>query len=88
MLECGETALSYIIGKTGKKYTILKQLSNTYQSINLIITVNILIPLLGIYPAAIFSLASKDIWMKIFLKTLSARTKNWRTLQYSPVGKQ
>lgn len=86
MLECRETALLYIIGKNGKKYTIFKQLSNTYVSINLIIAVNILIPLLRIYPAEILSLAYKDIWTKMFLETLFARTKNWSPLQYSPVG--
>lgn len=86
MLECRETALSYI-GRTGKKYTILKQLANIYPSINLIITVNFLISLLGIYPAENVSLASKNTWSKMFLETF-VRTKNWRPLQYSPVGEQ
>lgn len=61
MLGCRETALSGIIGKTGKD-TSLRQFSTTYQFFKLII-VNISIPLLGIYPAGILSLASKDTWM-------------------------
>lgn len=80
MLECGETALSYIIGKIEKKYTILKHLSNTNQPINLIITINIFIPLLWIYPAETFSLASKDVWTKMFSETILARTKNLKAI--------
>lgn len=56
--------------------------------INLIITVNILISLLGIYPAEILSLASKDTWTKMFLETLFVRAKNWRPFQYSPEREQ
>lgn len=37
---------------------------------------NILISLLGIYPAEILSLASKDTWTKMFLETLFVRAKN------------
>ena len=40
------------------------------RSINFIITVNILIPLLAIYPAGKLSLASKDTRTEMFLETL------------------
>lgn len=63
-----------------KKYTILKHLSNTNQPINLIITLNIFIPLLGIYPAQTFSLASKEVWTKMFSETILARTKIFKAI--------